>query len=61
MGHRKKSFEEKLAEREQLKAAAHKVIDQMTRRELHRFFIRRQHHLTEQPQIAAKEETNDRT
>jgi len=56
VGHRKRSFEEKVAEYERLKAVAHKVIDQMTRMELHRFFIRRQHHLAEQsPQIAAME------
>jgi hypothetical protein len=57
MGHRKKSFEEKVVEHEQLKAAAHKVIDQMTRLELHRFFIRRKHYLEQEPQMAAKEET----
>jgi hypothetical protein len=57
MGHRKKSFAEKLAEHERLKAAAHKVIDQMTRIELHRFFIRRKHHLQQQsPEVNAATE-----
>ena len=57
MGHRrKKTFEEKVAEHTHLRLVAHRVIDQMTRLELHRFFIRRQHHLAEQsPQMAAEE------
>jgi hypothetical protein len=57
MGHRKKSFEEKVAEHAHLRAVAHKVIDQMTRIELHRFFIRRKQYLEQQPQMAAREET----
>ena len=55
MGHRKKSFEEKVAEHTHLRAVAHRVIDQMTRLELHRFFIRRKHYLEQQPQMAATE------
>jgi hypothetical protein len=56
MGHRKKTFQEKVDEHTKLKAIAHQVIDQMTRIELHRFFIRRKHYLEQQPQIAAKEQ-----
>jgi len=60
MGHRKRSFEEKVAEHTHLRAVAHKVIDQMTRLELHRFFIRRQQYLEQQePQIAAREQSGE--
>jgi hypothetical protein len=55
MGHRKKSFEEKVAEHSHLRAVAHRVIDQMTRIELHRFFIRRKHFLEKPNVIAAKD------
>ena len=56
MGHRKKTFQEKLEEHERLKAAAHKVIDQMTRLELRRLFIRRKHFIEQQePQTAVEE------
>ena len=55
MGHRKKTFEEKVTEHTHLRAVAHRVIDQMTRIELHRFFIRRKQYLEQQPQIAVME------
>jgi hypothetical protein len=53
MGHRKKTFQEKVEEHERLKRIAHQVIDQLTRVELHRFFIRRKHYLKKEPPMAA--------
>jgi hypothetical protein len=55
VGHRKKTFQEKVEEHERLKRLAHEVIDQLTRVELHRFFIRRKHYLKQEPPMAAEE------
>jgi hypothetical protein len=57
MGHRKKTFQEKVDEHERLKAAAHRAVDQMTTKELYQFFRRRQQFLKSEsePQIAAME------
>ena len=54
---RRKTFQQKLEEFERLKRIAHEVIDQMTTRELHQFFARRQKFLKQEsePQEAAKE------
>ncbi len=55
MAHRK-TFQQKVEEHAHLRAVAHKVIDQMTTKELHQFFARRQKFLQQhEPQMAATE------
>ena len=54
---RQKTFQEKLEEHQRLKRIAQEVIDQMTTKELHQFFARRQKFLQQhEPQMAANGE-----
>jgi hypothetical protein len=53
----RKTLQQKVEEHAHLRTIAHRAIDQMTTKELHQFFRRRQQFLKKEsePQIAAKE------